>query len=192
MVYVYLRAPALLAALLLLSPTSSRQSTEGANAVVVQHLFLGGDGLASGDINGTTFETSGLVTLRGVVFACAAMSCPGRAKHSVTVCGAPLARYGTGAIALRRSADSARTWGPLLFINATVDSLERDVLAGPVPVADEETGSLFVSWARKQSPPQAQSGGLDFLDAWVAKSTDLVTQATRLSSIICSWCVRSD
>jgi len=128
MVYVYLRAPALLAALLLLSPTSSRQSTEGANAVVVQHLFLGGDGLASGDINGTTFETSGLVTLRGVVFAFAAMSCPGRAKHSVTVCGAPLARYGTGAIALRRSADSARTWGPLLFINATVDSLERDVL----------------------------------------------------------------
>ena len=157
------------------------------DSVVVQHLFLGGDGLASGDPNGTTFETSGLLTLRGVVLAFAAMSCPGRAKHSTAVCGAPLTRYGTGAIALRRSADSARTWGPLIFINATVSSLQRDVLAGPVPVADEETGDLFVTWARKQSSPphreqgelapQTQKGGLGFLDAWVAKSTDLVTQA---------------
>ena len=113
------------------------------------------------------------------------MTCPGRAKHSATVCGVPLTRYGTGAIALRRSTDSARTWGPLIFINATVSSLQRDVLAGPVPVADEETGDLFVTWARKQStlPHREQSelarqstqkGGLGFLDAWVAKSTDLV------------------
>ena len=69
---------ALLAALAaLVSP----RAVGGAD-VVVQHLFLGGDGLTADDPNGTTFEASGLVTVKGVVVAFAAMGCPGTAKHS--------------------------------------------------------------------------------------------------------------
>ena len=170
-----------------LAPTTGTDDDFGPAAtdtpVVIQHLFVGGDGLSTKNRNGTSFEASGIVTLRGTVLAFAAMSCPGTAKHSSTICGHPLSSLGTGAVALRRSTDSAKTWGTLIFVNTTVTSQQRDVLAGPVPVADEETGNLFVSWARKQSPPHGQTqrqrqrrgegGGLGFLDAWVAKSTDL-------------------
>ena len=80
---------ALLAALAaLVSPR-----TVGGADVVVQHLFLGGDGLTADDPNGTTFEASGLVTVKGVVVAFAAMGCPGTAKHSSSAPPLPSARH---------------------------------------------------------------------------------------------------
>ena len=88
--------------------------------VVVQRLFTGGDGLAVHDPNGTTFEASGLVCVKGVTLAFAAMGCSGKTKHSSVTCPAPLSAFGSSLVALRRSTDSAKTFGPLIFVNTTV------------------------------------------------------------------------
>jgi hypothetical protein len=136
---------------------------------VVQHLFRSGDGLANhGSPNGTQFETSGLIAHRGVVLAFVAVGCQG--KHSGVICGQPLAGYGTSMIGLRRSTDSAKMWGPLIVINTSITSM-WDESAGAVPVADNETGYLFVCWARKSLPWAGKHKVAQ--DAWVAHSTDL-------------------
>ena len=148
-------------------------ATAAGAPVVHQRLFSGGDGLADHNPNGTTFEASGLVNLKGVTLAFAAMGCPGTAKHSLVTCAPPLSSFGSSLVALRRSTDSAASWGPLLLVNTTVKS-SKDTSSGAVPLVDEETGTLFVAWARgprlKEPSPE---GGLGFLDAWAAKSTDL-------------------
>jgi hypothetical protein len=151
--------------------------------VVVQHLFRGGDGLppTSAGPNATTFEIAGLVSLHGVSLAFAAMSCPGQAKHSSAVCPGRLAGYGSQMIGLRRSTDSfsSDAWrSSLIVINTTVPGgSQLDSTTGPVPVADHETGTLFVTWARKAhrctAPKAARKGGLGICGVWAANSTDL-------------------
>jgi hypothetical protein len=144
----------------------------GDTPVVEQRLFSGGDGLAVRNPNGTMFEASGLVSVRGVTLAFAAMGCPGKAKHSSVTCAAPLSAFGSGSlVALRRSTDSALTWGPLIFVNTTVTSSD-DTASGAVPLVDDETGAVFVAWARgPRLKVVGPSGGIGFRDAWVAKST---------------------
>jgi hypothetical protein len=156
---------------------------QAAAPVVVRHLFRGGDGLppasAGAGPNATTFEIAGLVSLHGVSLAFAAMSCPGQAKHSSVVCPGRLAGYGSQMIGLRRSTDSFRTdaWNGLLsVINTTVPGgSQLDSTTGPVPVVDEETGTVFVTWARKAhrcTAPKTK-GGIGICDVWAANSTDI-------------------
>ena len=58
-------------------------------------------------------------------------------------------------------------------VNGQVISSE-DTASGAVPLVDDETGTLFVAWARGPRLKESSSNaGLGFRDAWAAKSTDL-------------------
>ena len=61
--------------IVMLSAAMARQQQASSGTVVAQHLFRGGDGLPSAlhNPNATTFEIAGLVSLKGVSLAFAAM-----------------------------------------------------------------------------------------------------------------------